>query len=71
MALKGATEYHVQLDFLDKGRAIKGLVVYRANERFTLQIRREVCFMVREGGLEPEVTPSPLEVIIKNQVSEE
>ena len=27
LALKGATDYHVQLDFLDKGRAIKGLVV--------------------------------------------
>ncbi len=25
---KGATQYHAQLELLDKGRAIKGLVVY-------------------------------------------
>ena len=40
VAMSGVSLYHAQLELQDRGRAIKGLVVYRANGC-------GVCFKVR------------------------
>ena len=66
----GANHYHTQLGLLDKGRAIKELVVYwmlpylilQAIQRVTLQFKRKIIFKVACRGLVPEASSSPSKV---------